>query len=80
MSIWGKQIDAAFTPKAREEGAPESVIKRAGIVALGILIAAAVLFAAYRSTLPSDTECAIQRTDVALGERVAVESACVGRV
>lgn len=58
---------------------PEPAWKQARIIALGILIAAACVFAFIRFSQPSDTECANQRADVFFNERAAVDSACVGR-
>lgn len=58
---------------------PEAGWKQARIIALGILIAAACVFAFVRLSQPSDAECANQRADVFFNQRTAVESACVGR-
>lgn len=58
---------------------PTPMWKQARMVALGVLIAAAVVFTFWRLNQPSDLECSIQAMDVATGDRTAVESACVGR-
>lgn len=76
MSIWGKRVDAMFTPTEREPGTPEPAAKRVGVIVVGILVAAAVLFAVYRGTLPSETDCLIQTSEVTRGERVSVDSGC----
>lgn len=71
----GQDWSTDIAPRAK----PEPAWKSARKVALGVLIAAAVIFMFYRLSQPSDTECAIQALDVASGERTSVESACVGR-
>lgn len=58
---------------------PEPAWKGARVIALGILIAAAVVFTIWRASQPTDLECLTQQTEVLTGERLAVESACVGR-
>ena len=71
----GREWSTDIAPRAK----PTPVWKQARMIALGILIAAAVIFTAYRLSQPSDLECSLQALDVASGERVSVESACVGR-
>lgn len=49
------------------------------IVAVGVLAALAVVWVVVQMNRPSDVDCAVQQADVVLGERDAVEDACVGR-
>jgi hypothetical protein len=77
---WGQKVDSPFATKPRAEGQPPAVWQQARPIALGILIAAAVIFTVWRVQQPSDLECRMQALDVLTGERLAVESACVGRV
>ena len=76
---WGQKVESPFASKPREEGAPEPAWRQARAITLGILVAAAVIFTVWRIQQPSDMECQMQALDVLAGERVAVESACVGR-
>lgn len=76
---WGQKVDSPFASKPREEGRPPTVLQQARPIALGILIAAAVIFTVWRVQQPSDFECRTQALDVLSGTRLAVESACVGR-
>lgn len=47
-------------------------------VAVGVLLAAAVIFAVYRANQPSDFDCAAQRAEYALGniEAWEIDDAC----
>jgi MFS superfamily sulfate permease-like transporter len=51
-----------------------SMVKLAVAVAVGVLLAAAVVFGIYQATRPQD--CALQRLQVASGERAEVDSGC----
>lgn len=71
----GQGWDNTIAPRPK----PEPALKQVRIVVLAILIAAAILFTAWRMTQPSDLECSTQKLQVLTGKRLAVESACVGR-
>lgn len=71
----GREWDDSIQPRPK----PEPAWKVARIIALGILIAAAFIFTAWRMSQPSDLDCTLQQIEVTTGERLAVESACVGR-
>ncbi len=47
-------------------------------MAVGVLLAAAVIFGVWRASQPSDFDCAAQRADLALGniESFEMDSAC----
>lgn len=47
-------------------------------VAVGVLLAAAVIFGVWRASQPSDFECSAQRTDYLLGniESFEIDPAC----
>jgi hypothetical protein len=57
---------------------PEPAYKQARVIALGILMALAVVFVVVRllDDSPSETECAGQRLDYALGDRTFVDPEC----
>ena len=55
---------------------PEPAWKQARVIALGVLIAVAVLFVFWRMSQPSSFDCLEQQREVVAGDRVAVESAC----
>jgi len=71
----GSEWDDSIAPRGKAEPA----WKRARVVVLGILIAAAIIFTLSRLSQPSDVDCAMQELEVLRGERVAVESGCLGR-
>lgn len=76
---WNGQRWVMEMPPRDPRDRPQPAWKQARVIALGILIAAAVIFTVWRISQPSDLECLTQQTEVLTGERVAVESACVGR-
>lgn len=68
----GSEWHREMPPRAK----PEPALKQARIIAVGILIAAAVVFVVWRSQQLSDLECLDQAREVVRGERFAVEDAC----
>lgn len=68
----GADWDDSIAPRAT----PDPAWKGARVIALGILIALAVVFTIWRLSQPSELECSIQRLDVIQGQRFAVEDAC----
>lgn len=67
--------DQTIPPRSRPEPqrSPSAYV---WVIALGILAACAVVFFLYNLSQPSAAECLNQATDVALGERAVVDSAC----
>lgn len=66
MSIWGKRIDGAMsTGRGR---------------VLAVAFVALIAFVVWRLEQPQDYECQQQAQEVRSGERLTLESGCVGRV
>lgn len=65
-----------WSPDIAPRATPEPAWKGARMIALGILIAAAVIFAVWRISQPSEVECATQRLEVTIGDRTTVDAAC----
>lgn len=73
---WSDHVAPVATAEPRNtHSAGRGVI----IVAVGILVAVAVVWFVTWLRTPSDFDCAIQRVEVANGSRDAVQSACIGR-
>lgn len=68
----GTGWDDTIAPRAK----PDPSWKQARVVVLGILIAAAIIFMIWRANQPSTFDCLEQATDVATGQRFAVDDAC----
>lgn len=71
----GAGWDKSIPPRPK----PEPAWKGARVIALGILIAVACIWLVWQASQPSDAECSLQRLKVSIGERLSVESACIGR-
>lgn len=72
-SAWTDNVAPLPPPAPKQRG----VLGSARIVALGILMAIAVLVVFVKVTQPSrDLDCATQRAEVAAGQRVAVDPSC----
>lgn len=57
---------------------PVSVVKLVIGVALGVLLAAAVIVGVYQANQPSDFDCAVQRAEYSMEKRTLyeVDTAC----
>lgn len=77
----GERFDPRIPPRPtpQRQQPPAPVWRQAWPIVLGILIAAAVIFTFWRLMQPSALDCETQRAEVLLGERVSVDSACLGR-
>lgn len=69
-TTWTDQVQPLPPPQ-------KTVWQAARPIAIGILAAAGVILVLVRLQGPSDIECESQRTDVVLGERAAVDDACL---
>jgi len=62
---------------------PRSMFRDVRVIALGVVLGVVclvVLVNLWTSwTQPSDSECALQRAEVAMGKRASVDSDCEGR-
>lgn len=68
----GDRWDDEIAPRPK----PEPAWKGARVIALGILIACAVIFVFWKMSQPTAADCLDQSLEVLNGTRVAVEDAC----
>jgi membrane protein implicated in regulation of membrane protease activity len=73
MSIWGKRVDALVSGASART---RVVVVVCAVVAIAVVV---VLTEWRAQRQADDLDCLNQRTEVLRGERVAVDSDCVGR-
>lgn len=76
VRYWDGEAWGNRAPRPTETPKPQSTWKGARIVAFGILIAAATIFAIYQWTAPSEAECATDALLYNLGSGPAPSSRC----